>query len=171
MGGMIAQEFAIRHPRLLRHLVLVGTRPPAPSNIVPAAAVISRVLRTPPSGNSIEDFVAGMWTAFCAPGFGQEHPELVAELVGQTLQRVTPRTAVDTQMRAMAAWHGSERLRTLQCPTVVVHGDADRLMPVGNGMRLAQLIPGASYVELPDVGHIVPMEAGHKLAAIIEGLG
>jgi len=115
----------------------------------------------------VSGFVASVWTSFCAPGFGDSHPELADELVSQVLARPTPQVAVNAQLRAIAAWHGADRLRGLARPTTVVHGSADRLMPVGNGMRLAQLIPGASYVELPDVGHLVPMEAGDVLADLV----
>ena len=73
-------------------------------------------------------------------------------------------------MRAIAAWSGPRRLRRIACPTVVVHGDHDRLMPVGNGMRLSRLVPGAEYVELPGVGHLVPMEAPERLVAIVDQL-
>jgi pimeloyl-ACP methyl ester carboxylesterase len=38
----------------------------------------------------------------------------------------------------------------------------------GNGMRLARLVPGARYVELPGVGHLVPLEAPDPLADVIE---
>ena len=44
-------------------------------------------------------------------------------------------------------------------PTTVVHGSEDPLIPVRNGMRIAQLVPGARYVELPGVGHLVAYEA------------
>ena len=49
-----------------------------------------------------------------------------------------------------------------------MHGDLDQLMPVGNGMRLAQLIPDARYVELRGTGHLVALEAGDELAALLE---
>ena len=52
-------------------------------------------------------------------------------------------------------------------PTTVVHGAEDPLIPVRNGMRLAQLIPGARYVELPGVGHLVPYEAPDASLAVI----
>ena len=73
-------------------------------------------------------------------------------------------------MTAIAAWHGPRRLAAIACPTTVVHGDADPLMPVGNGMRLARLIPGARYVELAGVGHLPPLEAGDALADVMEWL-
>ena len=113
-----------------------------------------------------------MWAGFCAPAFDRvEHRASLDELVEQVLRRVTPRSAVNQQMQAIAAWHGPGRLRQVRCPTTVVHGDADRLMPVGNGMRLARLIPDARYVELANVGHIVPVEAGSDLVSIIHGGG
>ena len=169
MGGMIAQELTIRNPALVRRLVLVGTRPPAPAHIDAAPDVLSRATATARAGESIENFIADMWSCFCAPGFDRvEHRASLDDLIEQVLRRVTPRSAVNHQMQAIAAWHGPGRLGQVRCPTTVVHGDADRLMPVGNGTRLAQLIPDARYVELANVGHIVPMEAGPDLVSIID---
>ena len=74
-------------------------------------------------------------------------------------------------MLAIAAWSGAGRLRRLDVPTTVVHGDHDRLLPVGNGMRLSRLVPGARYLELDGVGHLVPMEAADRLAEVVEHAG
>ncbi|MCU1502110.1 MAG: alpha/beta hydrolase fold protein, partial [Ilumatobacteraceae bacterium] len=137
MGGMIAQELALRHPALVSGLVLAGTRPPGPAHLPAAPAVLRRVFAERQPGETLEHTIGTLWTSFCAPGFGETHPELVDELVGQVVARMTPAAAVNTQMRAIAAWYGPGRLRASACPTVVVHGDQDRLMPVGNGMRLA----------------------------------
>ena len=49
----------------------------------------------------------------------------------------------------------------------VVHGTEDPLIPVRNGMRLAQLIPGARYVELEHVGHLVPYEAPDAVVDVL----
>jgi 3-oxoadipate enol-lactonase len=46
------------------------------------------------------------------------------------------------------------RLATIFCPTLVVHGTADRVMPVGNGLAIAQIIPGCQLACLKDVGHM-----------------
>jgi 3-oxoadipate enol-lactonase len=158
MGGMIAQELALRHPDRVRGLVLVATRPPAPAHIQARPAVLRAVLEVPRAGDA-----SAMWAALCAEGFVESNPAAVDELVSQVLERVTPRAAVFAQMRAIAAWGGPHRLRAIRCPTTVVHGGADRLMPVGNGMRLARMIRGARYVEIAGVGHLVPMEAPQPL--------
>ena len=70
-----------------------------------------------------------------------------------------------TQARAIAGWYGADRLGSLVVPTTVIYGAEDALMPVGNGVRLAQLIPSARYVEVPGVGHLVPFEAPEVIPA------
>jgi len=136
MGGMIAQELALRHPELVGQLVLVGTRPPARSYIPAAAPVLDRELdhllgSAPARQTSLEAFYRSIWEPQCAPGFADCRPELFDELVAQIVTRPTPRAAVINQLRAIAAWSGSSRLATIKAPTVVVHGALDELMPVG----------------------------------------
>jgi 3-oxoadipate enol-lactonase len=171
MGGMIAQELAIRHPGLVRRLVLVGTRPPAPAHVPAAPQVLERelgqLLHTPRRGEPLAAYFRSVWEPQSAPGFAERHAPLFEELAEQIVERVTPRPAVINQLRAISAWSGPRRLRSITAETIVVHGLLDELAPVGNGMRLARLISGARYVELPGVGHLVPLEAPEALIAAI----
>jgi pimeloyl-ACP methyl ester carboxylesterase len=107
------------------------------------------------------------WATVAAPGFAAEHPELIDEMAAAIARRPTPQFAVLDQARAITAWSGGYRLRSLVMPTVVVHGAEDPLIPVRNGMRLAQLIAGARYVELPGVGHLVPYEAADVVVDVV----
>jgi pimeloyl-ACP methyl ester carboxylesterase len=167
MGGMIAQELALRHPGLVRALVLVATRPPAPVHLQVPGDVIASLLRRPGPRQPIAEFVAQLAAEVCAPGFAATHPDRLEELVGQVLARPTPRIVRFRQMTAIAAWHAPRRLAAIACPTTVVHGDVDPLIPVGNGMRLARLIRGARYVELAGVGHLPPVEAPEVLVDVV----
>ncbi len=164
---MIAQELAIRHPDMVERLVLCGTRPPAPAGFAPARSVLDAMTSRPRSREDIGAFFERTWGAVVGGDFPQRHPEAMRELIERLGERPTPRSGVINQLRAIASWSGVPRLRRITAPTVVLHGADDPLIPVGNGMRLAQLIAGARYVELPGVGHIVPFEAPAALLTAI----
>jgi 3-oxoadipate enol-lactonase len=171
MGGMIAQELAIRWPDRVGRLVLLATRPPNPEATLPPTAVLAAMLATPPEGVSLRHFLRDGWAAVTAPGFPAAHPDVVDEVGAEIARRPTPRLALLDQARAIAAWSGVQRLALVTAPTTVVHGTEDPLVPVRNGMRVAQLIPGARYVELADVGHLVPYEAPDAVEEIVVGAG
>jgi 3-oxoadipate enol-lactonase len=168
LGGMIAQEFAIRHPAMVEKLVLVGTRPPTPAQVPSSGDSLLSLLQTPPRSGDLEGFFLSIWGDLAAPGFAADHPDVMAELADQITRRIPPRSGLLNQGRATWSWHGVARLRAITAPTTVVHGDRDPLIPVGNATRLARLIPNATYVELPGVGHLVPQEAGHALLQVLE---
>jgi pimeloyl-ACP methyl ester carboxylesterase len=169
MGGMVAQELAIRHPWRVERLVLVATVPPSPAKVLaeypypfPTIALLSMLM----PGVGLRRLVHMMGRA-AAPGFADERPELIDELVSQMLSRVTPRQMVLAQGRAMSSWHGPKRLARLRSPTVVVQGADDRLVPCENARRLSKFIPQADMVELPDVGHLVFHEAGDEILRLL----
>jgi pimeloyl-ACP methyl ester carboxylesterase len=167
MGGMVAQELALRHPDLVDHLVIVGSRPPAPEAISGSRHRFARILAPPGPGEPLTDYFRRVWSDFTGPGFAAAHPQRLDELVAQIVERPTPRFAVLAQLRAAMGWPGAARLTRLTVPTTIVHGDLDPLSPVRNGMRLAQLIAHARYVELEGVGHLVPQEAPERLVELL----
>lgn len=168
MGGMVAQETALRTPDRVTGLVLVGTRPPVPAFTPPRLRSNLLLLRPPRRGQSLADHFRSLWAAAVAPGFAERRPDLIDELVEQTLDHPTPRALLRHQVRAMSGWGRAQRLARIAVPTVVVHGVEDQLSPVANGRAIAELIPGATLVELPGVGHLVPLEAPEVLTDAIE---
>ena len=58
-----------------------------------------------------------------------------------------------------------ERYRTIRVPSLVIWGSADAVTPVAQGRDIAQLIPGATWMELPNVGHIPAIEAPDRFNA------
>ena len=167
MGGMIAQELAIRWPDRVGRLVLLATRPPSPEQTWPPPTLSASMLTAAPQGIPLRRFLRDGWAKVTAPGFPGRHPGVIEEMAASIARRPTPRFAVLDQARAIAAWAGAQRLRDVAVPTTVVHGTEDPLVPVRNGMRIAQLIPGAHYVELAQVGHLIPYEAPEAVREIV----
>lgn len=166
MGGMIAQEFALRHPDRLDGLVLIATRPPAPAYAAPKKSGMLLDLVGPPRrGETLEVYLTRLWSSATGDGFAEREPGLIAELVRQIAAQPTPRVMLMHQFRAVSGWAHAERLASIQVPTLIVHGAEDRLLHVLNGRRLDELIPAARYVELPGVGHLPPLEAPDLLLA------
>jgi pimeloyl-ACP methyl ester carboxylesterase len=171
MGGMIAQEFALRHGDRLGGLVLIATRPPAPAYAAAnESSMVLDLLAPPRKGEPLEAYFTRLWTSATGPGFAERQPERIAELVRQIAERPTPRTMLLHQSRAVSGWGHAERLGRLHKSTAVVHGANDRLIDPENGRRLANLIPGARLFELPGVGHLPPLEAPEDLLEIVAGV-
>jgi 3-oxoadipate enol-lactonase len=172
MGGMIAQELALRHPDRVDGLILTATRPPAPAFYSSNASEgMWGMLRPPTRDETLEVFLHRLWAGATGKGFAEREPEAMNELVRQIVQRPTPRQMLLHQLRAVNGWGHAERLASIEIPTVVVHGDDDRLLHVENGRRLAKLIPGSQPVELEGVGHLPPVEAPERMLELIKGLG
>lgn len=66
-------------------------------------------------------------------------------------------------------WDGTSRLGDIAVPTMVLHGEDDRFIPVANGQRLVERIPGATGVFIPEANHILTTDQPEQIAgAIIE---
>jgi 3-oxoadipate enol-lactonase len=168
LGGMIAQELAVRHPADVARLLLVSTSPPAPAALRADDSITWHMFRRRRPGETYRAYLHDLWARAAAPGFAERRPDLMEELVDQLAARPTMRSAAMAQARAAGGWYGPRRLARISAPTTVIHGREDSLRPVGNGMRLARLIPGARYIEFPEAGHLVPLEAMDELLAVIE---
>lgn len=167
MGGMIAQEFAIRYDERVEGLMLVSTRPPAPAYSMPRMLELGGLLQTPKRGERLSVYMTRLWSRAAADGFAQREPASIEELVGQIVARPTSREMLMHQLRAVSGWGHADRLAELRGRTIVVHGAQDGFIVVANGRRLAELIPGARYVELPGVGHLPSLEAPNDLLELI----
>jgi len=149
MGGMIAQEFALQYPKRVRSLVLGCTAAGGPTALAsePEAAemLASRL------GMTAEE------AARAAIPFIY-HAGTPRELIEQDLAVRRPwfprPEAYLAQLQGIFLWESYSRLQQIHAPTLVIHGEGDRLVAVGNARILAEQIPGARLVVLPNAGHI-----------------
>ena len=163
MGGMIAQQLAITHPARVDHLVLCATAPPLPDLVTADPAVFARLFTPPAGATTIDEIVGNVWSSIVGPGFQERGKDVLDRLVARAIERPTPMEVIMLQMQAIATRTGD--IADITAPTLVIHGGDDPLLPVVNGRRLSELIPGARYLELPGVGHLIPWEEPDKTAA------
>ncbi len=152
MGGMIAQELALRHPLRVRSLALGCTfaswrRGKAPSWRTKLDLLLLNLGRVSPKivGRLL---VSSEWHA--------RNPGAALEWLRRA-EHTKVRYAT-AQMLAIARHHTLPRLSQIRAPTLVITGDADRLVPPQNSQVLARSIPGARLLMLPGAGHCFPLE-------------
>jgi 3-oxoadipate enol-lactonase len=170
MGGYIAQTLAVRHARLVGSLVLCGTGPGKPTHEPIPPETLGRWLANvhlPPQ----EYARATMHLSF-APGWAEANPDLYDELLAARLEFPTPPGCWQAQYDACVRFvETGAPVEQIGVPTLVVHGDADNVVPVSNGRALARRIPQAELVELQGHGHLALMEdPGRFNAAVISFL-
>ncbi len=164
LGGFIAQELALARPDLVGRLVLAATTCGGP-NVVPITSAALDVL-TNRSGDPVQLIRRGIAIA-CAPGFADAHPNIVAELMAYRLSG--PITPAHYQAQVMAgALHNAEaRIAQIACPTLILFGAHDQVVPPANADLLAQRLSQAHTVILPNAGHIFPIEEPAGTAAAL----
>jgi pimeloyl-ACP methyl ester carboxylesterase len=76
---------------------------------------------------------------------------------------------VRRQLEAVLRWSSLRRLRHVRVPTLVIHGDKDRLIPASNGRLIARLIPGARLHILRGAGHVYGTDAPEEHLQLLLG--
>ncbi|WP_425228061.1 alpha/beta fold hydrolase [Sphingomonas sp.] len=176
MGGMIAQLVAVTYPDRVLSLTSIMSTTSNPA-LPRASAEANAVLMSRPAGGDVEALVAFGVKAAQTVGspVHRTDPAVLAERVRRDLTRSYYPQGFARQLGAIVA-DGDRRgrLATVTAPTLVIHGDADPLVPIAGGRDTAASIPAARLVELAGMGHdlpepllpqVVALIAGHALAA------
>jgi 3-oxoadipate enol-lactonase len=152
MGGMIAQEFALNYPERVKSLILGCTAAGGPAALQPAPEVIQTLMRrgmTPQEAiEAIDPFIYHPETA----------PELIEEERKLRLEWYPTSEGYLSQLQGIMMWEAYSRIGKITTPTLVLHGDADQLIPAGNGKLIAERIPNAKFVTISKASHIFPTD-------------
>lgn len=165
MGGMVAQEIALRHPSRVRTLVLGCTYPGPPEGRLTHPDVIRRLGEALASGDRERSIRTG-YEVNLSPSYRADETRWPAfrEMV------LTVPVAVGVILMQMEAARGHDaaaRLGAIAAPTLVVHGTADEMLAVENGRAIASLVPGSRLVEMEGVGHLFWWERPEESAALV----
>jgi 3-oxoadipate enol-lactonase len=161
MGGFIALELTLRHRGLVEKLILVATSAGGPTHVPPTPEIATLLI--PNENEDIETRVRRIYPLIAAQGYMQSHPEDLDQVVRYAKAKPMVLESYQRQLGAVMSWGGvSNRLNEITAPTLVVHGDADPLIPYGNGHYLSTHIRGARLLTYTHVGHLPPVEAPER---------
>jgi len=173
MGGMIAQELALRHPARVCALVLGCTHCGGSTRVPPDPKVIQRFADN--QGLSPEEIVDKNLNLLVTPAFLQSGSELLERYRERQLKApFQPDYALQRQLEAIGDFDTCERLADIKAPTLILTADHDLLVPPENGRILASRIPRAELEEFTG-GHLIYLESAepfhHSVLRFFQGLG
>ncbi len=150
MGGMITQNFALRHPRRAAGLVLMATTPGKPHGRPPPAASLARLLTIPLLRRR---GAKNLVKLLLPPSQWANAPVLLREFGSAMRAEPTRPSTFVSHLAAIQGHRAGERLGEVGCPVHVMTGDEDALVRPENSRLLAKLIRGATLEVVPGVGH------------------
>ena len=168
MGSMIAQEMAIGWPDRVRTLTSIMSSTGDPT-LPPPQPEAMAVLMTPPPADRESAIQSSLhtWRVLNGPAFPIDE-ERVRTRAGKSFDRGLSPAGM---MRQLAAIIGSgsrrEALTAVSVPTLVIHGDADPLVPVQAGIDTAEAVPGAELLTIEGMGHDLPVPVAPRVIEAI----
>ncbi len=163
MGGFTAAETAIRHPERVDDLVLVDAAGISSATIAGnpigerfARGVLSRGQKNPPPDMSRLLKRPGLIAL--AMGFVARYPTLISRdvLAEQLLSVGAP--GFQDSFDAIIAYDFRDRIGEISCPTLILQGAEDILVPLGDAHQYAEAIEGGEMVVFDDTGHVPMLE-------------
>jgi pimeloyl-ACP methyl ester carboxylesterase len=154
LGGMVAQALVVRHPDLVRKLILTGTGPAGGKDIDKVAGTTYLdMLRAALTLSDPKEFLF-----FNRNPAGRQAAKAFVQRLGErTTGRDAPIKvkAFQTQLRAIKKWGRSApaELSTITQPTLIANGDHDRMVPSALSEDLHRRIAGSTLIIYPDSGH------------------
>ncbi|MGV9665939.1 alpha/beta fold hydrolase [Nocardia niigatensis] len=170
MGGMIAQTVAARYPERVSSLTSIFSTTGAARVGRPALSTWARMFRKPASTRAEHmDRAVGMYRHIGSAGYPLDEARVRAT-AGTTWDR-DPRPAAGVGRQLAGILKSGDRtaeVRTITAPTLVLHGDRDRMVNPTGGQVTAAAIPGARLHTIPGMGHDLPAALWPTFADLID---
>ena len=150
-GAAVAQELAILHPQRVRSLVLCSSSAGGQLYVPPDQAIRHFISRL--GGLPIEE---GLWAAvpyLYAPATLRRHAPRIGQDIARRLSTPLDPRSYNRQRATARSHDAGSRLGAITAPTLVVHGEQDRVLPLDNGRLLADHIAGSRFVTVAHGGH------------------
>jgi len=168
MGGMVAQELALRHPDRIRTLTLGCTYCGGEGSALASNQVSTKLAEAMLSGDP-DRAIATAYEVNVSSGYGADR-SAYATFYEMATALPTAVPVIMLQLQAIQEHDTLDRLGEIRAPTLVIHGTVDEMLPYANAVLIASRIPNAHLETLEDVGHMFWWEQPQRSAAAIRAL-
>ena len=161
MGGLMAQEIALTAPDRVRSLCLLATHPGIAHAVMNPEAMTML-------GNRGELTAREAAEASIPFNYAPSTPrERIEEDWAVRLPLAATNEGYVAQLSGTSQWDGYDRLDRITSPTLVMHGELDALVPPDNGRILADRIPGAELVTVPQANHLLGTDQPEQVSQLL----
>jgi pimeloyl-ACP methyl ester carboxylesterase len=166
MGGMISQEFGLRHAGHTATLTL-GCTTAGGAHSVPPPPESMKVLTAPRVGVAPEEIIRRGWPLSYSARYIAENRAKLEAGIPRMLEHPTPPFAFQRQLEGTYTLKTWDRLPNIAAPTLVITGADDVLIPARNSELIAERIPGAKLHLIPGAGHGFFSEARDEFLRVL----
>lgn len=174
-GGCMAMAFAKQFPDKVKSMILIGAFSELDRALAMNFALRIKIVEKCGLGEEISDHIA-LWI-FRRQFIEGERGAKALESILNSIKSNTP-DQYKALCRSILHWGRrlpgqegeplfTEYLHTFRCPTLVISGDSDHMIPASFSKLVAAKIPGARYREISDCGHIPVLERPEVVSDII----
>ena len=161
MGGMIGQTFALKHPAMIKSLVLCDTTSRYPAA---AGSVWEDRIKTV-GAKGMEPMVAGTLERWFTAPFRARRRDVVERIGGMI--RGTPPAGYIGCCHAIPKINVTDRLKELHCPALVIVGEEDPGTPVAMARDIHAALPGAQLAILRSASHLSNVEQPEEFTRVL----
>ena len=167
MGGMIAQQYALDYDRAASLTLLCTTAGGDMENLIPEETMAH--LENVPAGIDAREEVKYLMEPATTEGWRDANPELLDDIVDWRLEQDASPQARDAQALGQLGWDVRDAIESLDVPALVVHGDADEVVPIERGEVVADRLPDARLEVVEGGPHLFFVERPETVNERIEG--
>jgi 3-oxoadipate enol-lactonase len=154
IGGMIVQQWLVKHPDKAAAVVLAQTSPAFGKTAGDwQKAFIDARLGPLDRGETLAELAPTLVSELVG-----DNPDLAGIVVARDCMASVPEESYRASMLALLGFDQRQALKDIKVPTLVLSGSKDKNAPAPMMAKMASFIPSASYVEIEGVGHLVNLE-------------
>lgn len=165
MGGCMALEFMRAWPECVNKMILCATTGGGKHYRKATDEVAQRMQN--PRGQTFDEMYFDFLSISMPAEAIERHRDTLTEICTNSRDPATPVHVLQMKLRAFRQFDASDVLPSISCPTLVIHGQSDELMPPANGVELARHIKDAKLCLIADCGHYPHIERQEEVLQLL----